>query len=440
MLRLALRGLGHAMLVTDAMPPVGGSRGAFRLCGKDIAARDGRVTTEDGVLAGSALDMASAVRNCVRLLGIEPARGTAAGVGHPGRFSRARRTDSAASRRAAAPTSSRSTPMRSGCSRPGSPARGTRPHRSAESAAGPLRGVRAAAILYRSREGAIAAGQMAEKTGRRVGVIGAGMVGVCAARWLQRDGHSVFLIEPGNPGEGASFGNAGCVQRLVGDAGRDARRDPQRAGLADGPARAAVAALELSADDPALSACGMLRRRRRKRCGRRRARCGRWSRRPCRWCANWRATPAPRSWSISAAIFTSTARPRRWRRTRFAWALRRENGVEVDEFDADELRQLEPALSREYVRGLLVRENGHTSNPLGLVTASCRAVPARGRRDRAGAGARVPPRRQPADRDPRPMPATCRPMPRSSAPAPIRSRSPRRSATRCRSKPSAAIT
>ncbi|MGH7093536.1 MAG: FAD-dependent oxidoreductase, partial [Stellaceae bacterium] len=45
---------------------------------------------------------------------------------------------------------------------------------------------------------------------RRVGVIGAGMVGVCAASYLQRDGHSVFLIEPGNPGEGASFGNAGA--------------------------------------------------------------------------------------------------------------------------------------------------------------------------------------------------------------------------------------
>jgi D-amino-acid dehydrogenase len=52
-----------------------------------------------------------------------------------------------------------------------------------------------------------------------------------------------------------------------------------------------------------------------------------------------------------------------------AWALRRENGVEVDEFDADELRQLEPALSRDYIRGLLVRENGHTSNPFGLVSA-----------------------------------------------------------------------
>src|SRR5919108_4210258 len=45
---------------------------------------------------------------------------------------------------------------------------------------------------------------------RRVGVIGAGMVGVCAASWLQRDGHSVFLVEPAEPGRGASFGNAGC--------------------------------------------------------------------------------------------------------------------------------------------------------------------------------------------------------------------------------------
>ena len=35
---------------------------------------------------------------------------------------------------------------------------------------------------------------------RRVGVIGAGMVGVCAASWLQRDGHSVFLVEAGSRG------------------------------------------------------------------------------------------------------------------------------------------------------------------------------------------------------------------------------------------------
>ena len=68
MLRLALRGAGKAMLVTDAMPPVGGSFADFRLYRQRITLRDGRCTMAGGTLAGSVLDMASAVRNCVRLL------------------------------------------------------------------------------------------------------------------------------------------------------------------------------------------------------------------------------------------------------------------------------------------------------------------------------------------------------------------------------------
>jgi N-acetylglucosamine-6-phosphate deacetylase len=68
MLRLAMQGRGHAMLVTDAMPPVGGELSHFTLYGSEITTHDGRCTTEDGRLAGSAIDMAGAVRNCVRLL------------------------------------------------------------------------------------------------------------------------------------------------------------------------------------------------------------------------------------------------------------------------------------------------------------------------------------------------------------------------------------
>jgi N-acetylglucosamine-6-phosphate deacetylase len=69
MLRLALRGAGRPMLVTDAMPPVGGRAGTFRL-GTRIATRRGsHCQLPDGTLAGTALDMASAVRNAVRLLG-----------------------------------------------------------------------------------------------------------------------------------------------------------------------------------------------------------------------------------------------------------------------------------------------------------------------------------------------------------------------------------
>ena len=41
MLRLALRGAAHPMLVTDAMPPVGGAGAAFRLYGHEIAVRRG---------------------------------------------------------------------------------------------------------------------------------------------------------------------------------------------------------------------------------------------------------------------------------------------------------------------------------------------------------------------------------------------------------------
>jgi N-acetylglucosamine-6-phosphate deacetylase len=68
MLRLALRGRGMPLLVTDAMPPVGGTRGDFMLQGRPIRLRDGRLTDAPGRLAGSVLDMASAVRNCLRLL------------------------------------------------------------------------------------------------------------------------------------------------------------------------------------------------------------------------------------------------------------------------------------------------------------------------------------------------------------------------------------
>jgi N-acetylglucosamine-6-phosphate deacetylase len=70
MLRLALRGAAHPMLVTDAMPPVGGRAPNFTLYGNEIVVRDGRCARPDGTLAGAALDMASAVRNCVRMLDV----------------------------------------------------------------------------------------------------------------------------------------------------------------------------------------------------------------------------------------------------------------------------------------------------------------------------------------------------------------------------------
>lgn len=46
---------------------------------------------------------------------------------------------------------------------------------------------------------------------KTVVIVGAGIVGVSAAVWLQRDGHKVILVDKEGPGEGASHGNGGIL-------------------------------------------------------------------------------------------------------------------------------------------------------------------------------------------------------------------------------------
>ena len=67
---IAAKPKGSILLVTDAMPPVGGVSDSFVFGGERITCRDGRCST-DRTLAGSCLDMASAVRNTVRQLGVD---------------------------------------------------------------------------------------------------------------------------------------------------------------------------------------------------------------------------------------------------------------------------------------------------------------------------------------------------------------------------------
>ncbi|MCP4383409.1 MAG: FAD-dependent oxidoreductase [Hyphomicrobiales bacterium] len=47
--------------------------------------------------------------------------------------------------------------------------------------------------------------------GKTVAVVGAGIVGVSTALWLQRDGHDVVLIDRLGPAEGTSYGNGGVL-------------------------------------------------------------------------------------------------------------------------------------------------------------------------------------------------------------------------------------
>jgi len=72
-LRIALKAKGadKLMLITDAMPSVGTADKSFLLQGRKITVSQGVCFDENGVLAGSDLDMAGAVRNAVALLGVD---------------------------------------------------------------------------------------------------------------------------------------------------------------------------------------------------------------------------------------------------------------------------------------------------------------------------------------------------------------------------------
>lgn len=61
------KGADRIALITDAMPTVGTSLDRFELMGRTITLANGRLTSEQGTLAGAHLDMAAAVRNAVRL-------------------------------------------------------------------------------------------------------------------------------------------------------------------------------------------------------------------------------------------------------------------------------------------------------------------------------------------------------------------------------------
>ena len=72
-LRAAYRakGIRGLMLVTDAMPTVGSDIRNFRVAGTEVVAGQGMLRSGDGTLAGSDLDMASALRNCVEMMGVD---------------------------------------------------------------------------------------------------------------------------------------------------------------------------------------------------------------------------------------------------------------------------------------------------------------------------------------------------------------------------------
>ena len=218
-------------------------------------------------------------------------------------------------------------------------------------------------------------------------VIGAGIVGLACATYLQRDGRKVVLVDPGGPGEGASYGNAGGLNgssvvpvAMPGVLSKVPHwlLDPEgplsirlrylprllpwlyrfvRAGrpeLVRAQARALRSLLAPTVDmyrelAASVGAAHLIQRRGLLMVYR------------------------------SEASFAADAAPNR---------LRAANGVVIEELSRDELRQLEPALSPSYARARFISENGYCKNPLALSRSLAAALIANGaeiRRERAEA-------------------------------------------------------
>ena len=213
---------------------------------------------------------------------------------------------------------------------------------------------------------------MGDQARRTVAVIGAGVIGACAASFLLRKGHDVVLIERGEPGEGASFGNAGCFNgsSVVPMSMPGVLRNVPKWCLDPlGPLAIRIGYLPRLA--PWLISF---------------VRAGT----PAKVANQARALRSLLHQGIDVLLplvrdagaqhlverlghlfvyrsLTSFAKDRP------AWRLRSDNGISWDEFDADQLRQLDPNLSHAYVKGVLVRENGHTTDPHALVSSLVRA-------------------------------------------------------------------
>ncbi|MBP7002868.1 N-acetylglucosamine-6-phosphate deacetylase [Amaricoccus sp.] len=85
-LRVALaakRGPGALFLVTDAMAPAGTAMTEFRLGGRRILRRDGRLTLEDGTLAGADCDLPHCIRTLTGEVGLDLAAALALATAAP---------------------------------------------------------------------------------------------------------------------------------------------------------------------------------------------------------------------------------------------------------------------------------------------------------------------------------------------------------------------
>lgn len=214
---------------------------------------------------------------------------------------------------------------------------------------------------------------------RRAAVIGAGIVGLCCARYLLERGFEVEVIDPREPGTACSFGNAGvlsawsCVPLSM----------PGEWKLAPGWLLDPMGPLSI-----------------------------RWRYMPTvtPWLFRFlRAGRRDRIEALSKAMFAlnnpsvelyrgmlrgsghenlirDSVYVHVYRNPRDAdpespgYRLRRERGARIRRLDASEIRDVEPSISHDYRAGLMIENQGRTVNPARLCAVLAEDVGARGGR------------------------------------------------------------
>jgi D-amino-acid dehydrogenase len=200
---------------------------------------------------------------------------------------------------------------------------------------------------------------------REVTVLGAGVVGVASACWLQSDGHRVTLVDRAEPGEATSSGNAGILS--PGSVVPVAM--PGLLAKVPGWLMDPAAPLSLRWQYLPQAAPWLLR----FLLASRRSRVERIADalRPLlggtfdAWGRLARAAGCSDLINPSGymAVYESEAA---WQSDALAWSLRRERGVRLEPLDAAAIRELDPDLAPIYPRGVLLPEQGHVANPLWL--------------------------------------------------------------------------
>ena len=201
-----------------------------------------------------------------------------------------------------------------------------------------------------------------------VTVVGAGIVGVSSALWLQRAGFKVTLIDSGPVGEGASFGNAGnispgaVVPYLIPGILREA---PGWLLNPEGPLAVRpgyflkvlpwlMTAVKSAQEEAALRTSRAMHA---LHGGTLEA-----------YNALTRGTDAEGLIELSGQLYVSE-RPNSAQGSELAQRMRAEAGVKTVVLDWMEIRELEPALAPIFKSGLLLPDNGRCKNPHHMVKA-----------------------------------------------------------------------